>query len=173
MPTLLQGEGKELTLFPSRVGTITSERTSVRVGRHSRLDVEWWALRGTLRVNRKKAHSTYNGCSVCRVRLCKNCTITSNNNVECTTVWCNKMVSGRQRAACYWQRLGSDKRTWPTQWWLFGRHFEVMTSKWMHFEEAFFYAGELIYMWGTCVWDSRESRVKQGRRKQFLIGEAR
>ena len=27
------------------------------------------------------------------------------------------MVSGRQRAAFHWRRLGSDKKTWPTQWW--------------------------------------------------------
>ena len=49
------------------------------------------------------------------------------------------MVSGRQRAAFHWRRLGSDKKTWPTQWWRSGRHFEVMTSKWFRFEEAFFH----------------------------------
>ena len=38
------------------------------------------------------------------------------------------------------RRLGSDKKTWPAQWWRSGRHFEVMTSKWFRFEEAFIYA---------------------------------
>ena len=30
----------------------------------------------------------------------------------------------------------SDKKTWPTQWWQSGQHFEVMTSKLFRFEEA-------------------------------------
>ena len=33
-------------------------------------------------------------------------------------------------------QLGSNMKTWPTQWWQSGRHFEVMTSKQFHFEEA-------------------------------------
>ena len=93
------------------------------------------------------------------------------------------MVSGRQRAARNWRRLGSDKKTWPTQWWRSGRQFEVMTSKWFRFEEAFIYAfmcylfiyfffenrRELSYMWserllvsvgGMFVCDSHEGRVR-------------
>ena len=89
------------------------------------------------------------------------------------------MVRGRQRAPCNWRRLDSNKRTWPTQWWRSGQHFEVMTSKWFRFEEAFIYAfmcylfiylkRELSYMWGErllvsvgglCVCDSHESRVR-------------
>ena len=66
------------------------------------------------------------------------------------------MVSGRQRVACNWRRLASDKKTWPTQWWRSGQHFEVIMSKWFRFEETFIYAflcnffenkRELSYMW--------------------------
>ena len=38
-----------------------------------------------------------------------------------------------------WRRLGSDKKTWPTQWWQSGWQFEAMTSTWFRFEEAFIY----------------------------------
>ena len=49
----------------------------------------------------------------------------------------NKMLSGRHGPACDEWRLGSDKKTWLTQWWWSGWHFKVMTSKWFRFEEAF------------------------------------
>ena len=46
------------------------------------------------------------------------------------------MVSGRQRTACHECWLGSKKKTWPTQWLRTGQHFEVMASKWFHFDVA-------------------------------------
>ena len=60
------------------------------------------------------------------------------------------MVSGRQRTARNWRRFGSDKKTWPTQWWQSGRHFEVMTSKFeafIAFMCFFENIRELSYMW--------------------------
>ena len=51
-------------------------------------------------------------------------TYTMGNHVEinydfsvCLCIAIFKMVSGRQRTACRWRRLGNDKKTWPTQWW--------------------------------------------------------
>ena len=66
------------------------------------------------------------------------------------------MVSNRQYAACQGLWLGSDKKTWPTQWWQSGWHFEVMTSKWFRFEEAlmsffFLIRRESKYMWGELL----------------------
>ena len=65
------------------------------------------------------------------------------------------VVSGRQCAACNWRLLGSNKKTWPTQWWRPRQHFEVMMSERFHFEEAFIYAFRCYFLktgenWATC-----------------------
>ena len=67
------------------------------------------------------------------------------NGVRTCIVY-NKMVSGRQRAACKWRRLGCDTKPGPHNGGgQVGTGFKAMTSKWFRFEETFIYAYMCYY----------------------------
>ena len=49
----------------------------------------------------------------------------------CVAICYNK---NGKRSSAYSGWSGSNKKTWPTQWWQTGQHYKVMTSKWFHFD---------------------------------------